>query len=116
MSDEHFSIEDWADWSRGAAEGVREAAMRTHLETGCRQCREVHTGFARLHRFARRDAGYEPSASTIRRATALFDIPKPRSVFVHLADAAQLLFDSRTIAVPVGVRASAEPRRRLVFK
>jgi hypothetical protein len=114
--DEHYSIEDWADWSRGAAEGVLEAAMRTHLETGCRHCREIHTSFARLHRFARRDAGYEPPASTIRRAAAAFDIPKPRSVFVHLAEAAQLLFDSQTIALPIGVRGAAGPRRRLVFK
>ena len=117
MSDnEHFSIEEWADCSRGAADRGLDAAMRAHLATSCRPCSEVHASFSHLHRFAANDAIYEPAGSTMRRAVRLFDIPKPRSVFVHLAEATQLLFDSQAIAAPVGVRGPAGVRRRLVFK
>jgi hypothetical protein len=110
---DHFSIERWADFARHVAENAD--VMRAHLEAGCQKCAEWHATFASLYDLASRDARYEPPASTMRLAKAVFDGAQPSGALARASRAVRLLFDSQLMAAPAGVRSIQGPPRRLVF-
>jgi hypothetical protein len=101
----HFNIWQWVDFSRGLAEGIDRGAMETHLASGCDTCRRMVHVLAAVGVAARADAEYEPPASALRLARAIFP-PAPSKSLV-----ARLVFDTFREPLPAGLR-SQEPLTR----
>ena len=97
----HFTDEDWADFTRNVADSDRRAAMQRHLEEGCQQCAELHDGLEAVQAAAAADARYEPPPGTVRQAKALCKFQEPVSPFAWALETVKLF-----------VQHGADPRRR----
>jgi hypothetical protein len=115
-SSEHFFLEEWADFVRAVAEPLRQDAMQRHLETGCPPCTELHDSLRAVDAVARADAQYEPPASTMRLARALYSQRKPAGVLERAMETVKLLFDSHASPLPAGVRGGPARPRALLFE
>ena len=71
----HFSEREWADFVRDIAQEAERSAMDQHLSDGCVRCRQVVEVLRRFAPIASREASYEPSEQTVRRAEAVFQRP-----------------------------------------
>jgi len=58
----HFTIWDWADFSRGVADEKTSAAMQAHLSSGCSRCERTVRVLSGVTAMARGEAQYEPPA------------------------------------------------------
>ncbi len=111
----HFSDEAWADFARGAGEPHERERLQSHLDGGCSPCSTQQRLWDSVNRLAGREAGYRPPDAAIRRAKALFAQRRPPSFLGRLSKAVSLLFDSMSAPLPVGVRASAQSSRQLLY-
>ena len=111
----HFTDEDWADFTRNVADSDRRAAMQRHLEEGCQQCAELHDGLEAVQAAAAADARYEPPPGTVRQAKALCKFQEPVSPFAWALETVKLLFDSQLAPLAAGVRSLQEGQRNLLF-
>src|ERR1700687_2928430 len=82
ISSEHFLLEDWADFVRTVADPQHQTAMQPHRENGSPVCTELHDSLRAVDAVARADAQYEPPASTMRLARALYWERRPAGVVV----------------------------------
>jgi len=114
-SSEHFLLEDWADFVRAVADPLRQTAMQRHLENGCLVCTELHDSLRAVDAVARADAQYEPPASTMRLARALYSQRRPAGLLVRALETVKLLFDSHASPLPAGVRGGPARPRTLLF-
>ena len=111
----HFSDEDWADFTRNVADSHRRAAMQRHLEEGCQQCAELHDSLEAVRAAAAADARYEPPAGIVRQAKALCGFRESVSPFGWARETVKLLFDSQLAPLAAGVRSSQGAGRNLLF-
>jgi hypothetical protein len=100
----HFSIWQWVDFSRGLTSGSDRQAMEAHLSGGCKKCRRIAEVMENVAVISSTEGEYEPPASAVRIARAIFTPPQERLV-------ARLVFDSFRAALPAGIR-SQEPLTR----
>lgn len=112
----HFSMEEWVDFARGAADETLMKKMRAHLESGCGKCAKEAAIWQRVQNVAQRREDLEPSEAATRTVKGFFSIygkgPEKRSVGL----VAQQLFDSLLEPLPSGVRSTATAPRQLLFE
>jgi hypothetical protein len=106
----HFDIEQWTDYSRGMDRDIDRSAMDTHLLTGCQRCSRLVNMLGSVAAIARMDMGYEPPASTIRLAKAIYQPLKPERTL------ARLVFDSFREPLPAGVRTQDRQTRHALYE
>jgi len=106
----HFDIEQWADFSRGLDRDIDRSAMETHLSTGCQRCSRLVAMFGSVAAIARADAAYEPPASAMRLARAIYQPQKPERTL------ARLVFDSFREPLPAGVRTQDRQTRHALYE
>lgn len=106
----HFNIEQWADFSRGLDRDIDRSAMETHLAVGCERCSHLVKMFGSMAAAARADAAYEPPASALRLARAIYQIPKPQRML------ARLVFDTFREPLQAGVRAQDRQTRHALYE
>lgn len=111
----HYTPEEWADFTRNVAPPEARAAMKKHLDRGCRSCADLHGAFARVHALAAADSHFEPPPATLRLAKALFALRAPERRVGTLASFATLLFDSRLMPAPMGLRNVPLGPRKFLF-
>jgi hypothetical protein len=104
----HFDIEQWADFSRGVASEADRSSMERHLASGCTRCNRI----VHLLRGVAAVVGseYEPPASVVRTAKALYQPPRPGRL------AARIVYDSFRDPLPAGMRTSDRLTRHVLYE
>jgi hypothetical protein len=110
----HFSLEEWADFSRRQLSTEIRAGMQQHLDHGCSQCSQVVHLWDSVLGMAARDSDFEPPASAVRCAKALYAALPPQKTaglalrIAHLAGFRQPVLE--------GVRGAAPAPSHLLFQ
>ena len=115
----HFSLEEWVDLARGAADTKKRTAMRNHLDAGCTSCASMLNFWQRVHGIAQREKAFEPPDRTVRAAKGMLALRQPqkrRSKTAVAAVSATLLFDSFSQPKLAGVRSSESAIRQLLYQ
>ncbi len=73
----HFSLEEWADFSRGRTAGETRIGMLKHLEGGCDKCAHILQLWNTVLGMASREESFLPPANSIRCAKALYAAMPP---------------------------------------
>jgi hypothetical protein len=106
----HFDIEQWADFSRGLDRDIDRSAMDSHLSTGCARCSRLVKMLGSVAAIARTEMGYEPPASTVRLAKAIYEPQKPERTL------ARLVFDSFREPLSAGMRTQDRQTRHTLYE
>ncbi len=112
----HFAIEDWADKARDLVGGSQKSAMMQHLEEGCERCAGAFRMWQEVSQIAAREDSYKPPEGVVRSVKALYILQKSESLAARSVKVARLVFDSFKQPVPVGVRASGQPIRQVLYR
>jgi hypothetical protein len=110
----HFSGETWADFVRGvgACEATRE--LEEHLASSCPECKTAISLWGRLASLAAREGDYAPPKNLVCLVKLQFaskQAAEPQGWMI-----AQMIFDSATQPLPLGVRSGAASARQLVYE
>src|SRR5258708_14261202 len=111
----HFKTEEWIDYVNQVTSPKQQEAMRKHLGTSCKQCKETVALWQRLQKTATREAGYQPSAADVRIAKAAFVAagravqPRTKSGFI------KVLFDSFSQPLLAGGRFRTVGARQMLY-
>ena len=89
--------------------------MQNHLDSGCKPCEAMLNLWERVHRIARRELAYEPSASAVRHSKATFALQRQPETHTKRAEIAKLLFDSFLQPQLAGVRSGEITVRQLLY-
>jgi hypothetical protein len=106
----HFDIEQWADFSRGAATGADRALMQRHLASGCGRCNRMVDLLVGVAAVTRADKDYDPPAAVVRRAKALYRPQRPERL------TARVIYDSFRDPLPAGVRTQDRLTRHVLYQ
>src|SRR5258705_9444405 len=68
----HFTTEEWIDFVNRVTSPKQQEAMKKHLGTGCKQCKESVALWQKLHKTAAMEAMYQPPQADVRLAKAAF--------------------------------------------
>jgi len=68
----HFTTEEWIDFVNQVTSPKQQEAMKKHLGTGCKQCKESVALWQKLHKTAAMEAMYQPPQADVRLAKAAF--------------------------------------------
>lgn len=116
---EHFTMQQWIDFVRGAVNQEQSLAMQRHLDRGCSKCRKYVETWKHVHDCAERESSYEPPAAYVRMAKAQFALNHLREIRSREVSYAALVFDSFAQPVAQGVRSASSTgthARQLVFR
>lgn len=112
----HFSLEDWADFANELTPPDRAAAMRRHLDDGCKKCGRALQTWENLRTVARRLPDYDPPSGAVRSVKAAFGAQRPRKSKSRIAEMAELMFDSFRQPSLQGVRTLGVATRKMLYR
>ena len=114
MKAEHFEPGLWTDFARGLVPESERKPMQVHLNDGCESCLRTRQSFDEAVTAGRTEE--TPPPAVTRRARAIFQHPHPEAAPPQAARhlIAQLILDTSTEPVPVGMRAG-QRHTRLLF-
>jgi hypothetical protein len=69
---DHFSLEEWADFSRGRMAPEQSRRMEQHLEQGCESCSQALKLWKGVLQAASQEDAFEPPDHVLRCAKALY--------------------------------------------
>jgi hypothetical protein len=75
----HYTEPQWVDFVRGCISRAEHCSMRAHLDSGCKECREVAQFYRKLATRAEADAQYQISGPAIQKVLAIFAMRRPQS-------------------------------------
>jgi hypothetical protein len=107
----HFSLAEWADFTRGVVAKSQREMMQAHLNSGCARCTEAARTWGRVREVAKRERSYEPPKSATQMAKSLLAIHGRAGK----ASALELLFDSQQTPVVAGVRSTVSASRQMLY-
>ena len=107
----HFTIWDWADFSRGVADEPVRAAMQAHLSTGCSRCERTVRVLRGVSATALGEPQFEPPDRAMRYARALFSLQRPEKTGLARL-VGRLIHDSALAPQPAGMRSEAQADTR----
>lgn len=107
----HLDTWKWVDYVRGVGEEADRSAIEAHLSSGCQHCERTVRTWRGVVKAAARDADYEPPASVIRRAHAIFPPHRP-----EMSVLAKLIYDSFREPLPAGMRAQGRLARHALYE
>jgi hypothetical protein len=119
---EHFPNSRWVDLVRGFETDATSAEMRSHVQSGCPECRDGYRIWEALVSFTERDRAADPPEDVLRVAKAYMAThtfaasiaEQPESSWTTTL--ATLTFDSLRQALPAGVRAGGSLARHLMYE
>ena len=107
---QHPDTWEWLDFVRGVGDPAGQSANAAHLSSGCQRCQTVVRGLRAVADATAREAQYDPPASVLRRAQAIFPVREPAmSVF------AKLIYDNFHDPLPAGLRAQGRLTRHALY-
>ena len=102
----HYSIAQWADYTRGLGPATETAGMQAHLALGCADCRQTVNFCARLAAICERMAAIEVPEWVLRNAQALCPARRREERRRGARIAMELIYDSFLVPAPAGLRAT----------
>lgn len=114
--DEHFREEDWVDLAREQAGPQERVLLQRHLDSGCRRCAQTVRLWKAVLSVADHDASYRPPQEALRQVKGDFSLRRRQGLRERVARGVALVFDSFRPPQRVGVRASGEAPRQLLYK
>lgn len=115
LSSDHFTDDHWADHARGLTSAELRQSMLEHLEQRCPACLKANALWSFVSKAVAADDRYEPPASAVRIAKAMFSIQAPEGLVARTVRMATLLFDSQLMPSPAGVRSGGSSARRCMY-
>jgi hypothetical protein len=111
----HFSLEEWADFTRGVVSVEKRELMQRHINEGCTRCLKACQTWKEIQGMLRSDDLYAPPDHAVRFAQGNFASQVSKVVRENWR-LAELVFDGFSQAIPVGVRAVTAPGRQFLYK
>jgi hypothetical protein len=68
----HFSLSEWADYSRGVVSAEQGMPMQKHLQDGCKSCEKTVEMWKSLAEFALQEARFTPPPGALRVSESYF--------------------------------------------
>jgi hypothetical protein len=112
----HFSIAEWIDFVNQVNSPKQQAAMKKHLDAGCKGCMETVALWKRVHNAAAVEASYQPPAADVRIAKAAFAAVGRARQLKKESGFVQVLFDSFLQPMLVGARSSGLGTRQMLYR
>ncbi len=107
----HFSLAEWADFTRRLMDKEKEQVMQAHLQAGCKYCTETVAMWNRIREAAGCEGGYEPPEAALHNAKSMFSLRARK----QKASVVQLLFDSFQTPAFAGVRSMGANARQMLY-
>ena len=111
MTRHHPDAWEWLDFVRGVGDPAGQSVNAAHLSSGCERCQAVVRGLRAVATAAGREADYDPPASVLRRAQAIFPAREPAMSVV-----AKLISDNFRDPLPAGLRAQGPLTRHALYE
>ena len=112
----HFSSDEWVDFTRGLLPSAKAAVMQAALDEGCGECRSSLQLWQSIAESLSREESYQPSGTVIKAVKDAYNPAKPWKWMISAAQFAQVLFDSLREPVLAGVRSVTNPSRQITVK
>ena len=108
---QHPDTWEWLDFVRGVGDPAGQSARASHLSSGCERCQTVVRRLRAVADAASREAQYDPPASVLRRAQAIFPVREPAMSVV-----AKLISDNFRDPLPAGLLALGQQTRHALYE
>ena len=102
----HYTIDQWADFTRGLLTREQRALMQDHLNGGCQKCRRLSEFTTKVAVTCTGLAMHPVPESMVRLARAIFPVRVPDRPKRGNRLPIELIFDSFLVPSAVGLRAS----------
>jgi hypothetical protein len=113
----HYTAGQWSDYVRRLGAGTEREQMRSHLESGCPQCRGTVAWLENLVEMAGFEAKFEPPIEEVTQASGIFQPSESEGWKDRLQQiAAKLVLETPHDWQPAGVRSMAAQGVRLLFR
>ncbi len=111
----HFTDEEWIDFARNSLPREKQSLVQSHLDTGCKTCAQSLNIWPKFIRTLKKENEFEPPSELVQQVKLLF---RPKSIEVErnaIGVMGQLLFDSFTQPMTVGVRGIDPSTRQMLY-
>ena len=112
----HFSSDEWVDFTRGLLPPAKAAAMQAALDEGCSQCGSALQLWQSIAESLSREENYQPSETVAKAVKDAYVPEKPWRWMISAAQFAHVLFDSLREPALAGVRSTAKPSRQITVE
>lgn len=111
----HYSAAQWADFAREVVSSADRTDMQKHLEAGCRRCERAAGFWKHVAEVAKHRVEFEPPQDAVRQAKAMLGNARLEASEPAGLTLAELVFDSMSAPLAMGVRSEASTSRQLLF-
>jgi len=112
----HFTTEEWIDFVNQVTSPKQQEAMKKHLGTGCKQCKESVALWQKLHKTAAMEAMYQPPQADVRLAKAAFAAAGAGAHRNKKSSLVEVMFDSLLHPMLAGARFSGLGTRQMLYR
>jgi anti-sigma factor RsiW len=110
----HLSIWQLTDFARGVGDVAGRSTVESHV-SACSRCQGTVRVLQAVAAMSLRERTYEPPASALRHAQALYSLYRPEaSGFARWV--ARLIHDSAVAPLPAGMRAQSRASRHAIYE
>lgn len=112
----HFSADEWVDFTRGLLPPAKAALMQAALDENCGECRSSLQLWSTILESLPREREYQPSEAALGAVKKAYIPQKPWKWMLSAAEFAHVLFDSLQEPALAGVRSSAKASRQITVE
>ena len=112
----HFTTEEWIDFVNQVTAHKKQEAMRKHLGSGCKGCREKFALWQKVRGTAVSEANYQPPADAVRVVKAAFASARIAGQEEEAKSLVEVLFDSFLQPEVAGARSRATGARQMLYR
>src|SRR5436309_16139826 len=100
----HFSADEWVDFTRGLLPPAKTIAMQAALDEGCGECNSSLQLWRAILEALSHEGEYQPSDTIVGAVKDAYIPEKPWKWMISAAQFAQVMFDSWREPALAGVR------------
>jgi hypothetical protein len=112
----HFTTEEWIDFVNQMTAHKKQEAMRKHLGSGCKGCREKFALWQKVRGTAVSEANYQPPADAVRVVKAAYASARIAGQEEEAKSLVEVLFDSFLQPEVAGARSRATGARQMLYR
>jgi len=112
----HFRSEEWIDFVNQVTPRKKQEAMREHLESGCKRCREQVAMWQKVRSTATAEAKFQPRPEDLRMAKAAYALAGMGGKQKEASSIVEVLFDSFLQPAVSGARSTSVGIRQMLYR